>query len=63
MSLLADCRAAFLLFLPPAGLGLADLEYPDEGWQLVFQGGFAGIALAEDRVLFPSPGQRHFQPA
>jgi hypothetical protein len=52
-------RAAFFLF--PCPIGLADLEHPDKGGQSVLQGGFAGIASAEDRVLLPSPCQRHLQ--
>jgi hypothetical protein len=60
---LADVRAALFLFPCPLGLGLVDLKQPDEGGQLVLQGGSAGIALAEDRALLPSPCQRHLQPA
>src|SRR5450756_2137533 len=61
-TVLADFRAAFFLLMPSRpqpGRSRA----PDEGGQLVLQGGFAGIALAEDRVLLPSPCQRHLQPA
>jgi hypothetical protein len=53
-ALLTDLRAAFFLLPRPVGLGLVDLKRPGEGGQLVFQCGLAGIALAEDGVLFPA---------